>query len=107
MTNDGQQVCGGTIANRAAVFDAAGNNVALASRVAVVDAAGNRAVLAADAGTIIGSRPSGCPHSYCGCGLRMYLGLSDLDLTWHPTGRGCFHTKALRAPGSPPFAVAT
>ncbi|MGC2824925.1 MAG: hypothetical protein WA322_11925 [Pseudolabrys sp.] len=54
--------------------------VALASRTAVVDAAGNRAVLAADQGTIIGSRPSGCPHSYCGCGWRMYLGLSDLRL---------------------------
>jgi hypothetical protein len=36
--------------------------------------------IAADQGTIIGSRPSGCPHSYCGCGLRMYLGLSDLRL---------------------------
>ena len=63
-TNDGRQVCGGAIANRTAAFDATGN----------------RAVLAADAGTIIGSRPSGCPHSYCGCGLRMYLGLSDLRL---------------------------
>lgn len=79
-TNDGRQVCGGAIANRTAAFDATGNDVALASRAAVVDATGNRAVLAADAGTIIGSRPSGCPHSYCGCGLRMYLGLSDLRL---------------------------
>ena len=43
----------------------------------VMDAAGNQAFAMADAETIIGSRPSGCPHSYCGCGLRKYLGLSD------------------------------
>ena len=41
-------------------------------RVAI-DANGNGA-------TIIGGRPNGCPHSYCGCGLRMYLGLSDKRL---------------------------
>ncbi|HUL89403.1 MAG TPA: hypothetical protein VLU23_14635 [Pseudolabrys sp.] len=64
FTNDGRQVCGG----------------AVAERVAVVDATGNRAVRAADDGTVIGSRPSGCPHSYCGCGLRMYLGLTDVRL---------------------------
>ena len=34
----------------------------------------------ADAGTIIGSRPAGCPHAYCGCGLRKYLGLNDTRL---------------------------
>jgi hypothetical protein len=35
--------------------------------------------------TIIGGRPAGCPHSYCGCGLRKYLGLSDkrLNLAWN------------------------
>jgi hypothetical protein len=34
---------------------------------------------------IIGSRPAGCPHEYCGCGLRIYLGLSDkrLNLAWN------------------------
>jgi len=31
-------------------------------------------------GAIIGSRPVGCPHAYCGCGLRKYLGLSDVRL---------------------------
>jgi hypothetical protein len=31
-------------------------------------------------GAIIGSRPAGCPHAYCGCGLRKYLGLSDVRL---------------------------
>jgi hypothetical protein len=30
--------------------------------------------------TIIGSRPTGCPHAYCGGGLRKYLGLTDTRL---------------------------
>ena len=33
-------------------------------------------------------------------------GLQMRGSTWRPTGRGCFRTKALRAPGLPPFAVA-
>lgn len=35
--------------------------------------------------TIIGRRPDGCPHAYCGCGLRKYLGLADvrLNLAWN------------------------
>jgi len=35
--------------------------------------------------TIIGGRPSGCPHRYCGCGLARYLGLNDarLNLAWN------------------------
>jgi hypothetical protein len=37
-------------------------------------------VTSVDQGTIIGSRPSDCPHAYCGCGLRKYLGLSDKRL---------------------------
>ncbi len=34
---------------------------------------------------VIGSRPAGCPHAYCGCGLRKYLGLNDtrLNLAWN------------------------
>ena len=46
--------------------------------VARVDANGNTV-------TIIGGRPAGCPHAYCGCGLRKYLGLSDkrLNLAWN------------------------
>lgn len=34
---------------------------------------------------IIGGRPAGCPHRYCGCGLRKYLGISDtrLNLAWN------------------------
>ena len=26
---------------------------------------------------IIGGRPAGCPHAYCGCGARLYLGIDD------------------------------
>jgi hypothetical protein len=35
--------------------------------------------------TIIGGRPAGCPHAYCGCGLRHYLGIDDprLNLAWN------------------------
>lgn len=29
---------------------------------------------------VIGGRPSGCPHRYCGCGLRKYLGIEDVRL---------------------------
>lgn len=41
-----------------------------------VDANGNR--------VLIGGRPAGCPHAYCGCGLARYLGLKDkrLNLAW-------------------------
>lgn len=62
FTNDGRSVCNASVQSPA------------------VEAAGNRSFAAADTGTIIGSRPSGCPHSYCGCGLRKYLGLADVRL---------------------------
>lgn len=29
---------------------------------------------------VIGGRPAGCPHAYCGCGARRYLGISDTRL---------------------------
>lgn len=29
---------------------------------------------------IIGGRPAGCPHAYCGCGARLYLGIADVRL---------------------------
>ena len=37
--------------------------------------------------TIIGHRPAGCPHAFCGCAARLYLGLSDvrLNLAWNWT----------------------
>jgi hypothetical protein len=65
LTNDGQRIC---------------NTNFQSVPSATLDAIGNRSFARADAGTIIGSRPSGCPHSYCGCGLRKYLGISDVRL---------------------------
>ena len=64
FTNDGRQMCGRRVARYPQVMDAAGNAM----------------IPASDEGTIIGSRPSGCPHAYCGCGLRLYLGLADVRL---------------------------
>jgi hypothetical protein len=64
MTNDGRRICG---------------EAAQIGR-ATARAATGRSYAAADQGTIIGSRPAGCPHSYCGCGLRKYLGLADKRL---------------------------
>jgi len=42
---------------------------------------------ASDEGQVIGGRPSGCPHAYCGCGARLYLGIDDprLNLAWNWT----------------------
>jgi hypothetical protein len=71
MTNEGRRVCAGA---------ASQNAMAAVPAVPVVDAAGNRAYAMADAAQIIGGRPSDCPHSYCGCGLRKYLGLEDKRL---------------------------
>jgi hypothetical protein len=69
FTNEGRVVC----------------RSARPQRNVVVDDNGNRAYASvsyasADDGTVIGARPSGCPHAYCGCGLRKYLGLSDVRL---------------------------
>lgn len=50
------------------------------NQMAAVDGSGNRAYASADQGTVIGRRPEGCPHAYCGCGLRKYLGLADVRL---------------------------
>ncbi|HZD90350.1 MAG TPA: hypothetical protein VE224_09640 [Pseudolabrys sp.] len=44
------------------------------SRARTVDANGNHIR------RVIGYRPSGCPHAYCGCGLARYLGLHDKRL---------------------------
>src|SRR4029078_4878622 len=67
FTNDGRSVCGTGASYRTSATPA-------------VDAVGNRTYAMAETGTIIGSRPAGCPNRYCGCGLRMYLGLSDVRL---------------------------
>ena len=63
FTNDGRSICNGS-------YQAA---------VTPLDAGGNRS-RCAERGSIIGSRPAGCPHRYCGCGLRKYLGISDARL---------------------------
>jgi hypothetical protein len=82
FTNEGRQVCGGAVEDRAAV----------------VHATGNRIVRAADEGTVIGSRPGGCPRAYCGCGLRMYLGLADPRLNLASNWARLFpHESAARA----------
>jgi hypothetical protein len=64
LTNNGQKVCNTTGTTAAPAFESVGA----------------RTFAMAGTGTIIGSRPTGCPHSYCGCGLRMHLGLSDVRL---------------------------
>lgn len=43
------------------------------SHAAEFDANGNVA-------RVIGGRPSGCPHAFCGCGLARFLGLEDRRL---------------------------
>ena len=67
LTNDGRRVCGPRLGARAVALDANGNRV-------------RRVASAAGGGTVIGARPSGCPHAYCGCGLRKFLGLADKRL---------------------------
>lgn len=39
----------------------------------------------ARADEVLGGRPPGCPHAYCGCGLARYLGIHDarLNLAWN------------------------
>jgi hypothetical protein len=71
MTNEGRRVCMGGASQAA---------VAAVPEVPVVDAIGNRAYAMSDEGRVIGRRPSDCPHAYCGCGLRKYLGLEDKRL---------------------------
>jgi hypothetical protein len=68
FTNSGRVVCGPAASGSAA----SGGTRIVAIKKGVV--------YTVDEGTIIGSRPDGCPHAYCGCGLRHYLGLSDKRL---------------------------
>lgn len=65
LTNDGRSVCGASYR---------------ASTGPAFDATGNKTFAMAETGSIVGSRPAGCPNRYCGCGLRKYLGLSDVRL---------------------------
>lgn len=70
MNNDGHRVCG----EAAAVRRTSARQGAAASYASADQGA-----------TIIGGRPSDCPHAYCGCGLRKFLGLDDkrLNLAWN------------------------
>jgi hypothetical protein len=73
MTNGGHQICG----------EAATLTKSRTARVAASagDSVGARGYASANEDTtIFGGRPSDCPHSYCGCGLRKYLGLDDTRL---------------------------
>ena len=65
FNNDGKTVCGG------AATDRRGTRVVAVRR---------GVVYTVDEGRIIGGRPPDCPRSYCGCGLRKYLGLTDKRL---------------------------
>lgn len=71
VTNEGRRVCMGAAPQTA---------MAAVPGTSVVDDVGNRGYAMADEGRVIGTRPSGCPHAYCGCGLRKYLGLEDARL---------------------------
>jgi hypothetical protein len=64
LANNGRKICGSAVQGRTARLS---------------DRVDNR-MARADQGTVIGGRPDGCPHRYCGCGLRKYLGLPDKRL---------------------------
>lgn len=64
-----------------------------------IDDSGNRAFASVDEGTVIGARPDGCPHAYCGCGLRKYLGLSDVRLNLAHNWARLFPHEAAPRPG--------
>lgn len=35
------------------------------------------------AASVVGGRPSGCPHRYCGCASALYVGLPNSDGRWN------------------------
>lgn len=82
FTNTGRVICGGAAAT--------GRQIVAVRR---------GVVLTVNEGTIIGSRPDDCPHAYCGCGLRKYLGLSDKRLNLASNWRKLFPRAAGPAAG--------
>lgn len=86
-TNEGRQICRGAAApaRMSAAFEAGRSHA--------------YAYASADRDTVIGSRPSGCPHAYCGCGLRKYLGLSDVRLNLASNWARLFPREASPRPG--------
>jgi hypothetical protein len=72
LTNNGRRICGPAVHP---------TKVAKSRRMPVRARRANaRISRVAENATIIGSRPAGCPHAYCGCGLRKFLGLTDTRL---------------------------
>jgi hypothetical protein len=67
MSNDGRQICSGPA--RLATINQT-----------VTDSNGSVVAQASGDATVFGGRPSGCPKQYCGCGLRLHLGLDDKRL---------------------------
>lgn len=84
FTNEGREQCASAVRQ---------------NRMAAIDDSGNRAYASADTGSIIGARPDGCPHAYCGCGLRKYLGLSDVRLNLASNWARFFPREAAPRPG--------
>jgi hypothetical protein len=84
FTNEGRVICGGAAGVR---------------NTRVVATTKSGVVLTVDEGQIIGSRPNDCPHAYCGCGLRKYLGLSDKRLNLASNWRKLFPRAAGPAAG--------
>lgn len=83
FTNEGREMCG----------------PGFQPGLQAVDDSGNRAYALADQGTVIGARPEGCPHAYCGCGLRKYLGLADVRLNLASNWARLFPHEAAPRPG--------
>lgn len=82
--NDGRRVCA---------------NAVSASSASATTTRGKRTAYAGVQGTIIGGRPAGCPHRYCGCGLRKYLGIADKRLNLARNWARLFPRVAGPAPG--------
>ena len=72
LTNNGRRICGPTAHSRKVAKSRGTPRRELRANARITRVAENT--------TIIGSRPDGCPHAYCGCGLRKYLGLTDTRL---------------------------
>ena len=84
FTNEGREMCGPAFQP---------------NQMAAIDDSGNRAYASVDQGTVIGARPEGCPHAYCGCGLRKYLGLADVRLNLASNWARLFPREAAPRPG--------
>jgi hypothetical protein len=48
---------------------------------------------------VIGGRPSGCPHRYCGCASASYIGLPNKDGRWNLARNWLVFPRAAPGPG--------